>query len=53
MKILFDYFDDPNLDPEQIVDEVHRVADILEEGYTSGELTAAPGRGWWSVEKGE
>lgn len=50
MKIVLDYFDGGEPDDTDIVDEVRRVAGMLEEGYTSGELCAGPGRGWWSIE---
>lgn len=51
MKIIFDYWDGGEPDSADIADEVKRVGGMLEDGYTSGELTAGDGAGWWSIEE--
>lgn len=54
MIIKLDYFDDeaPIADEinSDVVDEIRRVATLIEQGFTSGELTAGADRGWWSIE---
>lgn len=51
MKILFDYWEGADPESADVIDEVRRVAGMLEDGFTSGELTAGDGAGWWSVEQ--
>ena len=51
MKILFDYWEDSADNAENLADEIHRVADMIAEGFTSGELVAGDGRGWWSIQE--
>lgn len=50
MKIVIDYFDDSEL-AEDVPSEIERVAGMIAEGYTSGELTAGEGCGWWSIQE--
>jgi hypothetical protein len=52
MKILLDYWGgDPA--PHEVADEMKRVADLIEQDYTSGELVAGPDRGWWTLTEGD
>jgi len=49
VKIIFDYWDDTTINPD-IPSEIERVGRMIEQGFTSGELTAGEGCGWWSIQ---
>lgn len=55
MKIVFDYFEDSrgDMDADAIAGEVERIAEMMRDGFTSGELVDGRGRGWWHIEEGE
>ncbi|MCZ4270742.1 hypothetical protein [Maritalea porphyrae] len=43
-------FDTP-LNDDQLADEMERIAGMVREGFTSGEIIREDQRGWWDIEQ--